>query len=227
MSVGQLYKPKLCVGDIQMIELKPERIHVSGRNFDTIKQEWIIVEISDDEYRMCQKAGEESWAAEKEGSEFKEGCGNTEGDPYKVERTGYLGQMAFGKAFSQPVDLVYRKYGDEYDNIIENKTLDIKCAMRNYGMILIRHSENGWKADIDKDIYVGSFVSKENRELETATVVLAGYVTKEHILEKFNNPHRAKKKGASHLNYEIPFNRMESIFDLLQHSIQKSGMFQT
>jgi hypothetical protein len=226
MNVGAMYEPKLCTSDIKMVQRPPESIHISGRKFATVVQDWIYVKIAGDEYEMCEQAGKEVWAAKKRGSVFKEGCANTKADPFRVTRTGFLGQMAFGKVFEQPVDLVYREFGDAYDNIIADKTLDIKCATRNYGMVLIRHSEDDWKVPLDKDIYVGGFLDKEDRELKTTTVVLTGYVTKEHIIEKFNKPHLAKKKNASHFNYEIPFNRMESIFELLKNSAQRSGVFQ-
>lgn len=180
--------------------------------FNEKEQDCILVCIENHEYNACDAASRNFWASSK-GGIYGKGLLNSENDPCKTERIGLLGQMAFSKLIDEPVDLVYREFGDKQDNLIFNKyKIDIKCAARNYGANLIQKTnEFGREQKIDKHIYVGSFLESENREEKKAEILLVGFCLQEDVLKAKVAPARRGR----HINYEIPFEQMRPITKLV------------
>lgn len=204
--MSELYQPKTITPTVEK------------RSFDGVEKECFIVEVNGDEYEMCEKTAPKMWSNKKPGT-YGAGLGRTEDDPHKPMRTGLLGQMAFGKVFDLPVDLVYREKGDKQDNLIGGKyKVDVKCAMRDYGTQLIYHTnEWGKRIPLDKDIYIQSFIESEDRVAKTAKIVIVGFVTKDIVKTCEVKPGR---KGNGHKNYEVPFSIARPI-TLLLESYQK------
>lgn len=204
MSIGT-YLPKLIH--------KPQ---VVKRVFDGKEMDCVIVEVSGDEYELCEVASQEGnfWGNSKPGA-YGAGLGKTKNDKFKPARTGLLGQMAYGKLFGEPVDLVYRKGGDKQDNLLGGKyRVDVKCPMKNYGKALIYHTnEWGKRIPVDKDIYVFGFVHSEDRENKKATVIMTGFTLKQDVKKADVQP---GIKGNGHLNYEVPFSSLRSITKFLE-----------
>lgn len=192
------------------IQIEPEII---PKEFLLETQYCVLVKVEDGEYDICEKTSKLWWASSKRGA-YGKGLLNTKDDPAKTERTGLLGQMAFAKITNEPVDLEYRHGGDKYDFLISGKyKIDIKCASHDYGKNLIQKTnEYGYPQKIDKHLYVGSFIDREDRSNKTASIVLVGYYLQEEVLRA--NTARGCK-GNGHFNYELQFHRMRPIMKLI------------
>jgi len=182
----------------------------------TLKQDGRYIEamsvmVEKEEYAVCVKGslGENYWANSKPG-DYGQGLLRESGDEYKTVRTGLLGQMAFAKLFHDRLDVKYREFGDEFDNLIDQYKIDIKCAARNYGRTLVRCSGRGY--EINKDYYVGGFVEREEREYGWARVVMVGWVDKAYVL---NQPRVDAIRG-SHKNKEMWFSEMRPLTELME-----------
>jgi hypothetical protein len=186
--------------------------------FDNVEQFCIIVEINGEEYLACEQfsIGDNCWANSKSGI-YGSGLGKTSVDQFKPVRVGALGQMAFGKIFGGPVDLVYRCGGDKYDTLLGKYTIDVKCSMKNNGFGLVYHkSSNGRLILLNKDIYVFGFINSENRELKTASVVLVGFLSKNGVSKSdIVFAHRG-----GHKNFHVKFSKLNSIINLLNYKKQ-------
>ncbi len=182
------------------------------RLFNNKEKKCVLVEVEGEEYVACDYASRNFWGSSKKGT-YGKGLLNSENDPRKTERIGLLGQMAFSKLIDEPVDLAYRHGGDKQDNLIFGKyKIDIKCAARNYGANLIQKTnEFGKEQKIDKHIYIGSFLDSENREEKKAEILLVGFCLRKDVLGAKVAPAR---KG-NHINYEIPFEEMRPIINLI------------
>ena len=201
MSVGTLYTPQP-LSELDWIT----------QEFDGKLVDCLAVDVSGHDYELCEEASCKFWANEKPGV-YGAGLGRTDDDPRKPVRVGLLGQMAFAKIFADKVDLVYRKGGDSYDNRIGGKKFDVKCAMKNYGVNLILHTtERGHRQRLNKDIYVCSYIESEDREARIAEVMFVGFATPKGIAKCEVLPGR---KGAGHLNYEVPFSKMYPMAKLM------------
>ena len=160
--------------------------------------------VSGEEYNICDKAskGDNFWGNSKPGA-YGAGLGRTLNDPYKPARTGMLGQMAYGKLLNEPVDILYRQGGDEYDTKLGNLKVDIKCAMRNYGCGLVYHqNEWGKTVPLNKDLFIFSHIANEDRQNQSCDVVFMGAATSTHIKKC---PIRRGRKGRGHKNYEVSY----------------------
>lgn len=175
--------------------------------------ECYVIKVMGVEYQKCVEASMEYWANSKKGF-YGSGIGKTEKDENKPVRTGLLGEMAFGKLCGTPVDLSYRKYGDKYDTTLNGKTIDIKCAMRNYGSILI-YQKNEWGKIIplDNNIYVAAYISEEDRKAGYAIVHIVGYATNRDVKKC---PIKPARRGR-HFNYEVSFDILKSLDKLLKN----------
>lgn len=187
------------------------------RSFNNKERECILVEIEGDEYNACDitSKGDNFWGNSKRGA-YGAGLGKTDDDKYKPARIGLLGQMAFGKLFNRPVDLIYRQGGDKYDDKIGDHTYDIKCAMRNRGEGLIQHTNEYGKKNkqaLSKDIYVFGHMEAEDRDQQKAKVIFVGFAFKKYIEECES---KVGYKGNGHLNYVVPFSELKSIVKLLE-----------
>ena len=188
----------------------------------------IQVYISIEEYNIASKSAQEMWANSKKGN-YGRGLVNTNTDPFKVERVGRLGEIAFSKIFGVPVDLGYREGGDSYDFLLNGQHYDIKTRCQKYdpqvGMVY-SFTGSGKPIPLKSDIYV--FGLFEESILGLHTVFLAGYCTKEQLITL--GPTKARR--GSHYNYEIPFKNLSSILELYasiqdfsQTRKQENGLF--
>lgn len=187
--------------------------NIINRFYNRKEVECIVVDIEENEYIACEKAANNYWSSGKKGF-FGAGTINTKDDETKTERTGLLGQMAFGKLVNEPVDLVYRRYGDEHDNLILNKyKVDVKCAARDYGANLIQKTnEFGVEQRMNKDIYVCSYVKSEDRNKKKAVVVAVGFCLLKDVL----NAKVAPARRGNHINYEIYFHKLQPMTKLIE-----------
>lgn len=170
----------------------------------------IVVSITKKEYEDCEEASKHFWGNSKPGK-YGNGLCNTNDDPFKTARVGYLGQMAFSKLIGTECDLKYRKYGDKQDDLIGKYKVDVKCATSRSGNCLILHTnEKGKICKIDKDFYVSSFINYEFRDRKIAEVGITGFVLKSDIA----NLKTAPGKG-SHINYVVTLDDLRPIWKLV------------
>lgn len=177
------------------------------------QRECIAVEIFDSEFELCDNKSKNFWSNNKTGT-YGAGLINTQSDPYKVTRTGLLGQMAFSKIFNVDLDLSYKEFGDEYDHKIGKWTVDIKCASYNYGSGLIYHKNESERIiPLKNDIYVFGFVDKELKNEKYAKIVFVGFSLKSDVQK---SPVKLGFKGKKHYNYVIEYSATKSIKSLYE-----------
>lgn len=170
----------------------------------------MLVNVTGEDYAKCSLASSEYWANTKKGA-YGRGLGRTADDPYKPVRTGMLGEMAFSILSGAKVDFDYKEFGDNHDFLYNGKTVDIKCAMKNYRKCLIYHkSASGKEIPLTKDIYVVGYIQSEIVGV-SADVEIVGYMTQDEVR---NCPICRGIRG-KHLNYEVYFNKVKKIEELL------------
>lgn len=184
-------------------------------NIDKIKKEnkTYIVNIDKEEYDICDKAAKNMWANSKKGY-YGKGMLNTVEDPYKTERTGRLGEMAFGILVNQSIDDEYKHLGDTHDFFFENKKIDVKTAAKkpSYSCGLVRaETQSGKKLDLSSDIYVFGYVINDDVNKKTAQICLVGYMKKADIIKL--EPKKARR--GFHKNYEVHYKTLLDIGDLI------------
>jgi hypothetical protein len=189
-------------------------------NFKDVKIEKIIFDgrftnayhvfINSDEYDICVEAAQNMWANKKKGSEYNKGFLNTKEDPVRTERTGRLGEMAFGKMIEQPMDTEYKEYGDTMDFLYKGYKINVKCASKYYDSetgLIKSHTETGYPVGLKQDIYVIGYLKNENKKLKQANVVILGYQTKE-VISKYEVKRAIRDK---HYNYQVIYNDLLDI----------------
>ena len=185
-----------------------------------ISKKIIWVEVTGDEYEICAEfsEGDNFWGNSKPGVRGQ-GLGRTADDPFKPARTGLLGEMAFAKVFRRPINLTFMEYGDRQDfKILDGKTVDVKCAMHNYGKCLVLcEGEHGGIIPLNKDIYVNSYTRMDDRKRLSVKISLIGYMELDEV-EKA--PRRQGIRGEGHMNREILHTQVHSITDLMELSMR-------
>lgn len=170
----------------------------------------MLVTVSGEEYEKCLLSSSDYWANTKKGT-YGRGLGRTADDPFKPVRTGMLGEMAFSIVCGSPVDFEYKKFGDKHDFLYNEKTIDVKCAMKNYRKCLVYHkSASGKEIELTKDIYVFGYVDEEILG-SYAKIMLMGYLNRDEVAKC---PIARGLRG-KHLNYEVFFNKTKPLEDLL------------
>jgi len=170
-------------------------------------------------YLACEEASKNRWSRKKGNYKYAKGLLNSAQDPYKTERIGLLGEMAFGLLINLKPDLEYREGGDDYDFIYNDQTIDVKTAAKKpplYYNLLIKACEgnNLIKAKLKSDIYVQAYLQEEYRDKGWATIGFIGFVRAENIDTK--TLHQSRQQNSSHKNYEFPFNQMEPMENLIK-----------
>ena len=216
--------------------------------FETVKKEFIggirkclVVRVTGSEYTACETAASNRWSNKKKGV-WGKGIINTDEDPHKAERVGILGEVALSKLISVPADLEYREKGDKQDFVYKNKKIDvktnfylnskqvgyIKCALFNKNTytatkVLFSH--------FDKDIFVFSFLDKEDRKNKEAVICFIGFIFRSDLCMKYIEPGHYK---SNHLNFEIPYCETREMSEFLDNlsfvsdtygNIEESDMF--
>lgn len=172
--------------------------------------------VDEDAYAAVSEASHNMWCSRK-GGRWGAGLANSDEDPCKVERTGLLGEMAFGIMFGRPVNLDFKPHGFDYDFEVDGYRIDVKTSTKrpNDDIALIRcESDGGKEISLISDLYVFAYIDDEDRDSGWARVCVVGGLTKEKILEYPKVPAR---KG-NHRNYEIPYGDLESIVELWEVS---------
>ena len=167
----------------------------------------MIIKIKNEEYQYCVEKSEEYWCNKKTGF-FGRGIINTKKDKYKVTRIGLFGEMALAKYLGITPDFKFIHCGDQFDFIINGKTIDVKTASRNYGASLIRcRSEKGRSVFKPKDIYVAALLEEENSDKLFCRISLKGWETLDFVRKLPEVPAMVGK----HLNYELKFDQLRGI----------------
>ena len=196
-----LYKPKFC--DFKLSKLENSNINI----FEMI--------IDKDEYEICESFSHQMWANKKNGI-YGSGMINNSEDPRLVERTGMLGEMSLAKLLDLSVNVTYIEGGDQQDFIINGKKADIKTASstRNSALLIkaTRCSNINERLPLSKDIYISACVLEENRLEKFAKLAIVGYINKSDITKNYLRP--ARKKEATHWNWDIPYDDLIPIQQL-------------
>jgi hypothetical protein len=190
-------------------QTKPKLIKFTHNDLEKIAYK---VCIEPDEYKICVESASNMWANKKKGS-YGKGLVNTEDDPYRTERTGKLGEMAFSKLFQFPVDLTYREGGDDQDFICNGMKLNIKTSTKKpwymAGLVTAGHyrGSNFVPLEIKHDYYVFGYIEMEDKKANTASIVFVGGCDKKTLI---NREVKRAIKG-SHMNYQIPYSELVDI----------------
>lgn len=174
----------------------------------------MIIEINKKEYIKVEELAKNMWSNTKKGF-YGKGMLNSKKDPFRVERTGRLGEMALSKYLQVPINDEFLQFGDETDFVYNNLKIDIKTAHKkpSYEAGLIRAmSYSGKKISLTSDIYVFAYIIEENKNTKSAKIKLVGWANKIDI-EKL--PLQPAKVG-DHKNYEVPYSKLKPITCLTQ-----------
>lgn len=165
------------------------------------------VEISGALYAYCSEAARTMACGQKRTS-YGKGCANSGDDPFKVQRTGLLGEVAASLLLGLKADLSYKPKGDKCDFLIRGYSLDVKCSTHNYGknLIVYRETENGRPHSL-KHIYVASYLLEDFPQHWFAKVKVLGYNLGREIEKSGVTP---SSKGV-HLNYALSHGQLRSL----------------
>ena len=190
-------------------QIKPKLIKFTHDDVEKIAYN-IMIEA--DEYDICVEAAQNMWANKKKGS-YGKGLANTEDDPYKSERTGKLGEMAFSKLYQFPVDLTYREGGDDQDFVCNGAKINIKTSTKKpwyaSGLVTAGHYRGTEYVplEIKHDYFIFGYIEMEDKKSKKASVVFVGGCPKETLV---NREIKRAIKG-SHMNYQIPYSELTDI----------------
>lgn len=182
----------------------------------------VVVDIFGKEYELCEDVAKIYWSHGKS-SAFGVGMISTPEDPYRTERVGVLGEAAFSKISGLPMDVSRINYGDEQDYVINKKhKVDVKCASRNNGVNLVRCvTSGGFEKPMDKDIYIMSYMKRENRQEKKATISIVGFHTNKTLKQC---PVEPGLRPSRHMNYESYFEDTKPIVPFLEMCKKKFGL---
>jgi len=168
------------------------------------------IPIPSDLYEKCEECSKNRWSNSKKG-QFGRGLINNSDDPCRAERVGLLGEAALAQFINRKVDYKYKEGGNPFDFSLNNLTIDIKTAAKNYGCGLIRaKTPNLTVIELKSDVYVFAYLEAENRDEQTAVVVLKGWLEKESIEKCDIVPARIGR----HFNYQIKYEELKPIEEL-------------
>ena len=180
----------------------------------------ISVQVENEEYQMCEDYSHVCWSTKKKGSDWNKGLINNEADPRRTERTGKLGEMAFGKVFGIPVDCSYRERGDEQDFILQDHKVNLKTASRNYYYGLVKAKEYGKVLEIKHDLFAFAFVKYDDRAAKSAEIILVGVELASKTSQREMQPARLGR----HLNYEVPFSECITMIEVLRRYSRRESI---
>lgn len=190
----------------KQVSINNYKLNYNGNNLNVVR-----VEINKEEYIKCENSSNKMWANKKKGT-WGSGYMNTPDDPFRVERTGRLGELAFCKITQSPVDFSYIEFGDKNDTIFRGNTINIKTQMKLYGVIMVRCEMYARPIILNEDIYVFSYLSKDDRKNKKATVDFLGYLLKTELIKK----PKVTKEGRGWTNYECLYSELHPISKLFE-----------
>ena len=182
----------------------------------------ILIEVSGQDYRMCDENSHNMWANTKQGA-WGGGIVNSATDPRKVERSGRIGEQAYALYMGKEVDWTYRRGGDNKDFSLGSFSVDVKTSSYNpkkspdAALIKYIDARRG-KLQLKCDVYVACEITYENREQEIAKVAIHGWVARSEIQHL---PRRAgiygykKSEGKGWMNAIMKFDSIHPINQLL------------
>jgi hypothetical protein len=194
------------IENINLAEYIPSKIYPESHIVDDMEILRVVVE--GEEYQLCEDSSHNMGANKKTGV-WGRGFRNTSGDPRKVERTGRLGEMAFGKLTETPIDLSYKRMGDKEDTVYEGKSVNVKTAFALYGEIYVRYSMNNRVLTLHEDVFVFAYLRNEDRNKKIATVDFLGCLLKSEIVTKEKRPRE------NWINYVCPYADLHSMKELM------------
>ncbi len=165
------------------------------------------VEIGPEDYQIAEEAAKNMWCHSKKGF-YGKGILNSAKDPYKTERIGKLGEMAFSKKFGYPMNNEYVKGGTAHDFTMKNgATIDVKTAAfypdYKAGLIYAANAA-GELVKLKSDIYVFFFLLQELKKEKTACVAMVGFCTKFFALQQELSP----AIRGNHYNYMLAYDKL-------------------
>ena len=177
----------------------------------------MIIIIKDEDYQYCELGASNLWCSNKSGV-YGRGMINNKNDPKRVERVGNLGEFAFASylGIDKP-KFEYKSGGIAHDFSINGFTINVKCASKDYGAVLIKcYTEKGTYVFQDSDFFVACCLRQENREKKYAEIDLVGWVDLDYI--KQLQPVESPRWNSKHKNYKIDFTECKKIH-LLKNKI--------
>lgn len=176
----------------------------------------IRIEVGVTDYLKCCDYSKNTWGATKPGN-YGKGLGNNANDPNRIERVSKISELVVSQLFGvDEPDFEYRKGGDGGSDLeICGLSVDIKCAMRNYGANVFKGVHKSGRSSLKSDLYIFAYLEGEDRIAHKAAVVIVGYLTKKEIKE-FNLMPPRKKFTTRCVNYDIRHEEMHSIEDLIR-----------
>ena len=178
----------------------------------------IDVPIDGDEYRLCENA--RIWSSGKT-TDYGLGLGNTPEDPCRVERSGFLGEMALAKLIGGEVNFKYCPFGESVDFIVCDKrdiTIDIKTSVEHPQQFCVYSKSapsdwypNGREIQIPCDMYVFAYVLNDNRH--RAIVRVVGCQTGDYVrgLDDEDAPTSRSNHKNKHIRYDVVLPLLPSI----------------
>ena len=149
---------------------------------------------------------------ERKPGRYGTGVCSTSEDPRKPARVGKLGEIAVGYLLGLEPNFGVERRGDKHDFILNGLSYDIKTnkCYHDYetGLVIKRNHHTGHNHELESDIYVFAFLSKEVVG-ESANVMVVGWSTREDVSVCPVRP--GKISGCDWLNYEVPYESLESV----------------
>ena len=190
-------------------------------------EKWVLkCVVEGKDYEVCENV--EMWSSSKPG-EYGKGFANSNDDPFRVERTGKLGEMALAQIIELPVDFKYTEFGDLTDfSITPQATIDVKTATRlsDYCASLITAiNSNGKQIQLKSQYYVAAYINHDDRVAKRAEVIIVGAISAKDIKRLPIKP--ARRQGATNKNYELEYNNPkldpENIRTLVEFNGKQKG----
>lgn len=167
--------------------------------------------LSPKEFDYCQSHVDNKWSQSKTGSKWAEGL-NSDGTFF-----GNCGEFAVSKYLNLEPNFDFVKGGEESDLVFRNKTIEIKTASKDFKKGLLKIKEqSGFKHELKSDIYIFCVVSKFDKIKKEIIIEIKGFISKEKILKKYSEEKPALHKEATHMNLEIPYEKITSIHEIFE-----------
>lgn len=173
-----------------------------------------VVGVTGSDYEMCDKIAH-TWHANKKPGAFGSGLRKTPNDPCKPVRVGLLGKVAFAQVFGGDVLIKTIKGGTRYDFEMNGlQTVRVKMAMgnrENEGLVQ-SVDEYGKVIKLESEIYVFGYMRYEERINYVAQLCFVGAMRTKDVMSM---PQKPGKLGKGHMNYVVPYSKMEPMDKLL------------
>ncbi|MEK6882385.1 MAG: hypothetical protein AABY22_22385 [Nanoarchaeota archaeon] len=176
---------------------------------NSYRESYVRVLIKGTDFDKCVSFSRIMWAKTKKG-QWGRGLINDE-DPFKAQRIGAFGEMAFSKVLKVPVNFIYREFGQNEDFILLKKYLvDVKTSNgypRSNSGLIRAYTNTGKKLPIKCHFYIFAYLESEDPKKREAIVNLVGFEKRNRILKR----EVVNAEKGDHYNYKIPYSELKSI----------------